>query len=128
MGHSPINRPLGSDYRSRGFPCSASLGGVDEMTAIGPGDWVECVGYALGKRGFEPRGPTPKKGEIYQIEAVVMGRLRDGAVEPAYRLVGWHVPSETGARIVYHHSGFRPIYRPKADLIERLMQPVKVKA
>ena len=103
------------------------------MTAIGPGDWVECVGYAVDKRSFESRGPTPKKGGVYQIEAVVMGRLRDGTVEPAYRLVGWHVPSEIGGRIVYPTSGFRPIYRPKADLIERLMQPVpdepvKVKA
>lgn len=95
------------------------------MGPIGPGDWVECLGYSLGNRGYDVSGPKPERGRVYQVEAVVKGALRDGSTEPALRLVGWHQMSERGARVVYHVGGFRPIYRPREALIQQLMQPVR---
>lgn len=82
---------------------------------IGPGDWVECVD-ALGR---EPAGtPTPLRvGAIYQVEDTFRWFGHDG-------LTLREVKPPTGDR-GFAAALFRPIYRPKADLIESLKAPPK---
>lgn len=83
---------------------------------IGPGDWVECVSAPNGHiTGFRAGG-VYKVSEAFTIE----GRsLLNFAGMPKPKAVlpnggpGWF--------IVY----FRPLYTPKADLIESLLNPVE---
>lgn len=81
--------------------------------AIGPGDWVECVDASPNRR--IGRSVLAHKA-LYQVE-------RAGFVTnlPALWLVGLRSLGTTGA---FDARRFRPIYRPKADLIETLKQPV----
>lgn len=75
---------------------------------IGPGDWVECV----DTRGD---GDIVPLGSIHLVEDVAaVGRI------PCLILKGIVHPS--GKRKV-RADCFRPVYRPRADLIERLKAP-----
>lgn len=96
------------------------------MTAFGPGDWVECVDD--GARDGYPPPPHLYRGSVWVVERVfldvgdvIVCRLQSYPHHLIDNHAGWNI------------NRFRPIYRPKADLIERLMQPVpdepvKVKA
>lgn len=89
------------------------------MSAIGKGDWVECVDAS-------PSVVTGESilvaGAIYRVSAIVgpdaygaMGlQLVGVALTANQRLwgLGWLIDR------------FRPIYRPSADFIEKLKQPV----
>ena len=88
------------------------------MSAIGPGDWVECVdaGSPRGKRG-----PVLVLGKVYCVDGVVHQDypcLHDGCGHNLLEVAG------VNHELPCCPSRFRPIYRPKADLIERLMQPI----
>lgn len=85
--------------------------------AIGPGDWVECV------RAEDPDGRY--LGKVFRCLKVVPSQDCELNHGPCAGL------TIEGMPITLHGWAmccFRPIYRPKASLIERLKQPVKVKA
>ncbi len=91
------------------------------MSAIGPGDWVECVNNT----------PLPdhsgvyldalrelRVGAIYQVRAFGLGGtillvgLQSGSERLGYAPPhGWMV------------ARFRPVYRPNQEIIESLKQP-----
>jgi len=92
---------------------------------IGPGDWVECVD-ASTPPGFTLRAHLAV-GRLYLVEWV-------GVVPP-----GFSNPGAPAIRLMGHPSGlnrmgrqtvgwaiarFRPIYRPKQEIIEALKAPV----
>jgi hypothetical protein len=83
---------------------------------IGPGDWVECVDARQ-----RPEAPLPPLGltvgKLYLVEGVGEWGGFLGVVLRDVR--SWH-PSGG-----YRADHFRPIYRPKADLIEQLKAPPK---
>lgn len=86
------------------------------MSAVGPGDWVECVDVA-------PRPNQPSRyrvalaqlqvGKLYRVvgEAEIRGLIIEGVRAAAEPALGWKVER------------FRPIYRPKQELIETLKAP-----
>ena len=88
---------------------------------IGPGDWVECVDTSAPN--FPTLDPDKSsrglltKGAIYQVEAVVPSRLNRPMLQ--LREVKT-LRNEWGAFYAFR---FRPVYRPKADLIESLKAP-----
>ena len=92
------------------------------MSAIGPGDWVECVDTSRPNfLTLDPREISPSiliRGGVYQVEAVVPSRQS----RPMLQLR--EVRSKLNPLGAFYAYRFRPIYRPKADLIERLMQPI----
>jgi hypothetical protein len=75
---------------------------------IGPGDWVECV-KTMGH-------PAVTLHALYLVEA-----LADWYGLPCLILAG--VVNEHGHRRV-RADCFRPIYRPKSEIIEALKTPV----
>lgn len=78
---------------------------------IGKGDWMECA--SLAPRGEGVRGHGFVIGRIYQVSVVhPYGGLDFVGAMRAPSGFGWK------------RSRFRPIYRPKADLIESLRAPV----
>ena len=89
------------------------------MSAIGPGDWVECIRTGDGRADHPGRGFT--LGKLYCVREVsaknypcpcgrTCGGLRfTNMKDPA---IGW-----------WSACAFRPIYRPKADFIEALKRP-----
>lgn len=91
------------------------------MSAIGPGDWVECLTPS-------PDTNACVEGGLYCVEALVPAfggcpvcddDMPEGMIfaghprEPAW---GGYLKSWCPCR-------FRPIYRPKSDFIEQLKQP-----
>lgn len=83
------------------------------MADIGPGDFVECVRVTKPNSAFA-------MGAIYVVEAVIKPTSCDLCASPCHglHLVGMH----------RHPHGwcincFKPVYRPKSDLIETLKQP-----
>lgn len=94
---------------------------------IGPGDWVEYIGKPEGYTS--PKGSSPSSrytiGGLYCVRET--GRLcADGAGRPwrSMRLAGDPYYWPDGTPMSVPVAAFRPVYRPRADLIERLMQPV----
>lgn len=89
------------------------------MSAIGPGDWVECC------QTF-PELPL-SKGGLYCVEAVkFVGKdcgLGHACDQTGLRLVGVSVRYRRTLPDLFCSGLFRPIYRPKSDLIESLKQP-----
>ena len=87
------------------------------MSAIGPGDWVECLRVHCS--GTEPW--EPKVGGIYRVSAIfrgghcltcdsfVLDLAEDPFVNPFF---GWCAAC------------FRPIYREKASVIQSILAPV----
>lgn len=85
------------------------------MTAIGPGDWVECVAIVAPEEGGVRAGFVV--GELYCVIEVI--NHSDGVPGLEFSNAP---PSGVGG---WHSEYFRPIYRPKADLIESLKTPAK---
>jgi len=82
-------------------------------SAIGPGDWVECIDVSWRPLAHYPPSQLIV-GAVYQVEDVD----RD-AHDPGIWLVGITSPHCTGT---FSTSHFKPIYRPKAKLIEDLLK------
>lgn len=78
------------------------------MSAIGPGDFVECVDDAPD----EGRAPLVVKGAIYEVSGVF-----DGPYGPYLTLAGMD-PSPYPGWFLHR---FRPVYRPKQELIQSLL-------
>lgn len=89
---------------------------------IGPGDWVECVESRQGTLLL-------RVGAIYQIEAVRNFEWSCDGCEPGecdqcgVRCVGLDSsrPGYSGGWICSRR--FRPVYRPKSEIIQALKQP-----
>lgn len=95
------------------------------MDAIGPGDWVECV-HAGEFQGNVSRGRLVQ-GAIYRVRAI--GLTGSGCLGVA--LVEVRDPITDRYNGFWRIGRFRPIYRPKSEIIEALKQPapsVKVDA
>jgi hypothetical protein len=94
---------------------------------IGPGDFVECV-HADAIRGvwagqcWEP-GAALTKGAIYTVREVFIDVAGREALDLVEVQRGPEAVKGWGGRIGYAPERFRPIYRPKSDLIESLKQP-----
>lgn len=92
------------------------------MSAIGPGDWVECIDASTrGASIWEPGGEIVV-GQAYQVSDVFEGW--NGA--PNLALVGRDrgiAERFHGCRLGYAPDRFRSIYRPKSDFIESLKAP-----
>lgn len=92
------------------------------MSAIGKGDWVECVRITKGDYQIRLR-------DIYCVEAVVpqpgscRGCEAHGVVceRVGIVLVGVRVGERLRA---WCSRAFAPIYRPKSSLIQQLSQPI----
>lgn len=82
---------------------------------ISPGDWVEYVG------SDDPNAISMNllvRGSVYQVARLVQARGLDGGLHPALILRGV-------SRGAWTIKAFRPIYRPKQELIEQLKAPPK---
>lgn len=96
---------------------------------IGPGDWVECVGPFNGAAGLAAAGAKVigeyRVGMVALCEAVTPRmQLPDGAIVPGLKVR--EVKAFIAGREVWLAAyQWRPIYRPKADLIESLKAPPK---
>lgn len=90
------------------------------MTDIGVGDWVECV--RSHSHDLSPSCSVVAL-QVYQVswvgEGIWMGQFDFGIQLKEDRL-----PAECAWRM----SDFRPIYRPKRDLIANLSAPVDADA
>lgn len=89
------------------------------MSAIGPGDWVECI-------GDWPHVGLPK-GSVWLCNHIetkddpgVYCHLCTDREQPMLYLQGWRPPTGYEGACA---CGFRPIYRPRADLVESLKAP-----
>lgn len=92
------------------------------MTApIGPGDWVECVNASP----FHSRNAVSNRLRVGAIYQIANCGLDPGDGVPIVWLVGLDSGDFTRAFLA---ARFRPIYRPKASLIESLLtaKPVRV--
>lgn len=95
------------------------------MSAIGKGDWVECVSYDGGHPHPARMVGTLTVGGIYRVRKVVRGRdsVR-GVPADGIQVDGVYAYHANGVEGAWHPDRFRPIYRPRADLIESLLQPL----
>lgn len=85
------------------------------MTAIGPGDFVECVSAV--NTCHLPNGYA--HGCVYVVEEC----FREFGWD-ALNCVGMARPADIGSdQRGWPIEAFRPIYRPRADLIETLLAP-----
>jgi hypothetical protein len=97
------------------------------VSAIGPGDFIECVdaGPYRGSGGWVvPTLALLVHGAIYQV-ATLSTHPEYGV--PTVCLVGYPSYGEEVGDAIFCGWGlfrFRPIYRPKADLIESLLQGI----
>lgn len=80
---------------------------------------MECVDAP-----FHPKVPRAKliEGAIYCVDWVGDGVTVDGKDDAGLRIVGDPLPSHSAWRL----DAFRPIYRPKRELIEDLSMPVDI--
>lgn len=94
---------------------------------IGPGEWVECVDAGPDSWG---RAVPLEVGGVYLVASVCMAEDVHGVLGPCVTLANILDEAELDfARGViwlsaYDVSRFRPIYRPKASLIQSLLQPL----
>lgn len=93
------------------------------MSAIGPGDWVECIRVG--------RSPTPagfRVGAVYRVERTVKngGCAYHGRGAKCGGLFICEMPRPGAGG--WAACAFRPIYRPKADLIKGLLKPIDAPA
>jgi len=86
---------------------------------IGPGDFVECV-------DARPCAFSGKSllvaGAIYQVYDLDVGVSPDGELGLALSLVEIS-DCDLAGRFVFCATRFRPIYRPKSEIIESLKAP-----
>jgi len=91
---------------------------------VGPGDFVQCVDDS-------PAAWTGQKllqsGKVYRVRSVETDtEAPDGSVGPGVTVDGLKLPpSDNGKETCWRLSRFRLIYRPKDDLIIRLMLPIE---
>lgn len=83
------------------------------MGDLGPGDFVECVN-ASGRFASDPPSGL-LLGALYTVEAVYINDEGRGLT-----LVGLRASSPF---VGYAIDRFRPIYRPKASVIESMLAP-----
>lgn len=101
------------------------------MSAIGPGDWVERdpdfrnPRRAIPKSEVSVRGGWPEFGKLYQVRDMQVLRGEEGCLWQGLRLVGVVATISGHPDAYWPAEGFRPIYRPKADLIESLKVPAE---
>lgn len=81
------------------------------MSAIGPGDFVECVSRSAN---FPDRLAD---GAIYSVRAVVPGPFKNSDFGVHLREVDNANPNGWSNHL------FRPVYRPKQELIQSLKAP-----
>lgn len=95
------------------------------MGAIGPGDWVERL-PGKNENVFESASGRSGVvvGGVYRVREVLEAAEPGGGRVPALRLCGIVALAKDGREGAFRASNYRPIYRPKADLIETLMTPV----
>lgn len=94
------------------------------MAAIGPGDWVEALITDTAEHGFI----AVTRGQIYCVAAAFPASYSCdtcSAVGLGLLLVG-DAPTCPDVECWCGECGFRPVYRPKADLITDLLKPVEV--
>lgn len=90
---------------------------------IGPGDFIQCVDAS-------PAAWTGDRllvaGKVYVVRSVEPDtEAPDGTVGPGVTVDGLKLPpSDNGKETCWRLSRFRLIYRPKRDLISRLLAPV----
>lgn len=87
------------------------------MSAIGPGDWVECVDASLYHG--QPNGLSV--GAVYRVKELLDCPI-DG---PGCSLVGVSPP--VARKRGYLLSRFRPIYRPRKGAFDHLLKPMDIK-
>lgn len=97
------------------------------MSAIGPGDWVECI-QTVDEGVLDARllgGGRIYKGRLYCVEAIMEGADENGDWDIGLRLTDpeTHRTQADGTPGGWCVDLFRPIYRPRTDLIETLKQP-----
>lgn len=92
------------------------------MSDIGPGDWVECIRSADVLTPGGLRGAVTA-GAVYRVERIfrVEGRCGVCRDHPGTVLVLGQT-AESGAG--WCPCSFRPLYRPKEQLLRDLMEPV----
>lgn len=86
--------------------------------AIGPGDWIEPVVLAAGVAA--PACPQVVGGHVYLCEELVWSdacQVCDGD-HP-----GLHIRGVPRIKHGWAACEWRPVYRPRADLIQSLKQP-----
>jgi hypothetical protein len=93
--------------------CDQAQGENVMSEPIGPGDWVECI-QSYGD-------PQIRVGSVYCV-AEVDDQPCDCGGFGGLLPVG--VSFDDGGYACIEQ--FRPIYRPKFDLIERLLEPIKI--
>lgn len=86
------------------------------MTAIGKGDWVECVDNR--SRDYEGCEERLRLGGLYCVERADIAPCGDPAI---WLIEATAACPEQGFRL----DRFRPIFRPRADFIEALKAPPK---
>jgi hypothetical protein len=89
---------------------------------IGPGDWVEALIDCDAEFGFG----AIVKGSVYCVESLSCGPGDEpcsscGSVGPGGLILKGDAPHFAGTG--WCPCAFRPIYRPRADLIRSLKQP-----
>lgn len=89
------------------------------MNDIGPRDWVECV--EPNKRGFAV-------GALYLVERVHESRIKAPHCACAGRgSIGLHfrgISEPPSPHSGWCGCGFRPIYRPKAEIMQEITRMV----
>ena len=95
------------------------------MSAIGPGDLVECIDAAGGDFGAERTvGLTPLvEGGIYVVDLVGEGFAADGRKSEAVTLMSPKGFDASGQELAFRLARFRPVRRPNSDFINTLKQP-----
>jgi hypothetical protein len=95
------------------------------MTAIGPGDFVECVTAFVPVPGWRVVPAVPSVGQICRVSWCGPGRRNGkGAMAAGLGLVGYSVFDADDRAGGFDAAHFRPVYKPNASLIRDLMQPV----
>lgn len=95
------------------------------MSAIGPGDWVECVnarpshwyGYDCGL----------VVGAVYQVRAIIPAAISpfgDTGLGLHLHEIVRPLDVDWGTEPAFCATRFRPVYRPKSELIQGLLQPI----
>jgi hypothetical protein len=95
------------------------------MSAIGPGDWVEFLGDRPGTAGPARLVGKLEVGRLYVVRALKRGwDALAGGVSEGVQLVGVYGYHADGAEGAWHPALFRPVYRPREDLIATLLEPL----
>ncbi len=94
------------------------------MSAIGPGDFVECVDVGGWGDFVWDHGEAPTLGAIYTVRSVITDHMGGDALLLNELERTPRAKAFWGGEIGYAPWRFRPIYRPKSSLIEQLKRPV----